>query len=139
MQTPTRSRLVAFVVNPRTARDVLRLASPRFEVTVEYAASAALAAAQSAGAGAVLVAEQAVAADEGREVVRAAGPNAAALLEAARIRCPNVHRVLLASPHQLPELISILHGGTVNVIASLPIDPKEFLAAITSGAVVSRQ
>ena len=138
MQLPTLPKLIAFVVNPRTARDILRLASPRFEVTVEYAAPAALAAVQSAGASAVLVAEQTPRCDDGHDMPRGPGPGAAALLEAARIRCPAVHRILLAAPEQLPELISILHGGTANVVAALPIDPKEFLAAITASIPVPR-
>ncbi|QOV89956.1 hypothetical protein [Humisphaera borealis] len=131
-------RLVAFVVNPRTARDILRLASPRFEVMVEYSAPAALAAIQAAGASAVIVAEQTPRCDDGHEAPQSTGPGAAALLEAARIRCPAVHRVLLAAPDQLPELIPILHGGTVSVIAALPIDPKEFLAAITANLPTPR-
>lgn len=137
MQTPNRSRLVAFVVNPRTARDVLRLASPRFDVTVEYAAPAALAVAQAAGPTGVLVAEQALSGSDGVEIARPAGPSAVSLLEAARIRCPALNRVLLAAPSQLPELIHILHGGTVNVIATVPIDPKEFLTAIMAGVTRS--
>lgn len=130
MQASNLPKLVAFVANPRTARDILRLATPRFDVTVEYAAPAALAAIQSAGTPAVLVAEQVPRSDDA--TTPRTGPGAAALLEAARIRCPNAHRVLLTIPDQLPDLIPILHGGTAQVIASLPIDPKEFLAAITA-------
>ncbi|HEX8915547.1 MAG TPA: hypothetical protein VF796_24550, partial [Humisphaera sp.] len=113
MMTPPHGRLVAFVTTPRTARDVLRLASPRFEVIVARTAPAALAALQSAGDDAVLVAEHVHApspADAGgpsdpAEPAKPAAFGAAALLEAARIRCPSSRRLLLAAPDELTALI----------------------------------
>jgi len=107
---------------------VLRLASPRFDVVIQYNASAALTAAQDAGTQ-VIVGEQIADGVDGVERVRPPQPRAASLLEAVRIRCPSVLRILLTAPEQLASLIPILHGGTANAIVSLPIDPKEFLAA----------
>lgn len=129
MALPNPGKLVAFVANPHTARRILHLASPRFDVTVEYAAAAALNATISAGPGTVLVVEQP--ADDG-QTIRPAGPGSVALLEATRLRCPGVHRVMLAPADQMATLIPILHRGMANAIVALPINPVEFLTAILS-------
>lgn len=133
------AKLVVFANNPRTIRDVLRLASPRFEVIVVRAATAALAAAQSAGV-AVLVAEYQETPVESNSVSAAkpCKPGAVALLEAARIRCPAVRRVLLANADLGLSLIPILHGATAQSIVPLPIVAKEFIAALLPSATGSQ-
>jgi hypothetical protein len=132
MQIPRRGTLVALIANPRTSRDVLRLASPRFDVVLARTATEALAAVQAGGGAAVLVAEhpKPPTDDDGNPVPKSSEPGALALLEAARIRCPNVHRVLLAWPEVMPALIPIIHAGTAHTLVPLPVVVREFLAAI---------
>ena len=138
MMTPARGKLVAFVTTPRTARDVLRLASPRYEVIVAKTATAALGALQSAGDDAVLVAEHvstpppAVDSAVAPDAARPAGFCAAALLEAARIRCPSSRRLLLAGDEHLTDLIPLLHNGAAHIVVPLPIVAKEFVSAIST-------
>ena len=130
-----RPALIAWIKSQPLLREVVGLVSPQYDVTSVASAAEALArvqqtcAAMNADApisGVVLVAEYSPAAPPSP-----GEPGPAALLEAVRIRCPQVKRLMLSPADSLQALVALIHSGTVDGFVPLPLVASEFTAAMS--------
>jgi hypothetical protein len=135
MQPPIKGTIIAFVTEAQTIRDLGRIVVPGYDILQAKSAPAALAAAGALKSlPAAIVAELRIPASKSPA---SADPKereslAVVLLEAARIRYPDIRRVLLAPADLLPALVRLLHSQTAESLVPLPLEADELVAAVAA-------